>query len=115
VLNKQNIAVGRTYVNEDAHIAREVVEEIDKRKVKYNAFDLIDGRLIPAALQICRKSDLAHWADREANRDEIAKIHPFEPLPWFEEIPHREVRAAELELTKANLQQVVGNNTIHRW
>ncbi len=66
-------------------------------------------------MQTCRKSDLAHWADREANPDEMAKIHPFDPLPWFEEVPHNEVKAAGLELTKANLQQVVGNNTIHRW
>ncbi len=47
MLRKQNIAVGRSYVNEGAHIAREVVEEVDRRKVKYNAFDLVDGRLIP--------------------------------------------------------------------
>ena len=114
MLRKQNIAVGRSYVNEGAHSAREVVEEVDRRKVKYNAFDLADGRLIPTAMQTCRKSDLALWADREANPDEIGKIHPFDPLPWFEELPHSEVKAARLELTKANIQQVVGNNTIHR-
>jgi hypothetical protein len=115
VFRKQNIAVGRSYVNEDAHIAREVVEEIDRRKVKYNAFDLVDGRLIPAAMQTCRKSDLAHWADREANPAEIARIHPYDPQPWFEGVPQSEVKAAGLELTKANIQQAVGNNTVHRW
>ncbi len=115
MLRKQNIAVGRSYVNEAAHIAREVVEELDRRKVRFNAFDLKDGRLIPAALQTIRKSDLARWADREANREEIARIYPFDPAPWFEEVPHSEVKAAELELVKANIQQVVGNNTIHRW
>jgi len=115
VLRKQIIAVGRSYVNESVNIAREVVEEVDQHKIKYNAFDLKDGGLIPSAMQVCRKSDMAHWADREATPDEIAKIHPFEKLPWFEEVPHREVKGAELELTKANLQQVVGNNNIHRW
>jgi ABC-type cobalt transport system substrate-binding protein len=115
VLRKQDIAVGRSYVNESAHVAREVIEEIDRRKVKYNAFDLLDGRLIPAAMQTCRKSELAHWADREAKPDEIARIHPFEALPWFEAIQEREAKSAEIELTRANIQQVVGNNTIHRW
>lgn len=115
VLNKQDISVGRSYVNEDADIAREVVEEIDDRKIKYNAFDLTGGSLLPELQQVCRKSDLAHWADREANPEEIAKIHPFEQGSWFEELPPSEVKAAELELTKANIQQVVGNNTLHRW
>ena len=114
MLNKRNITVGRSYVNEGTHIAREVVEEIDHRKVKYNAFDLTDGRLIPAVQQVCKKSELAHWADREANPEEISIIHPFEQRTWFEELPVRESKSAELELTKANLQQIVGNKNMHR-
>ncbi len=113
-MRKQNITVGRSYVNERAQIAREVVEEVDQRKIKYNAFDLKNREAIPVVMQICRKSALALWADREANPEEIAKIHPFEQLPWFEAVPPRELRGAELELTKANMQQVVGNNSIHR-
>ena len=115
MLRKQNIAVGRSYVNERAWIAREVIEEIDQCRVRYNAFDLKDGRLLPAVLQICRKSALALWADREANQDEISRIHPYEQKPRMEEVPSRDVNAAELELTRANLQQVVGHNNIHRW
>ena len=115
MLKKQNIAVGRSYVNEGAKIAREVVEELDGRKVKYNAYDLVEGNSTPRLSQICRKSELARWADREANPAEISKIHPFEQLPWFEKVPPREINAAESELRKANLQQVVGNNNIHRW
>jgi hypothetical protein len=115
MLNKNNILVGRSYVNKGARIAREVVEELDGRKVKYNAFDLAAGRPTPVVSQICRKSELARWADREANPEELAKIHPFEQLPWFEEVPPREIRGAELELTRAKLQQVAGNNSIHRW
>lgn len=114
VLNKRNIIVGRSYVNENVHIAREVVEEIDHRKIKYNAFDLTDGRLIPTVQQVCKKSELAHWADREANPDEISIIHPFEQRSWFEELPTRELKSTELELTKANLQQVVGYKNMHR-
>jgi hypothetical protein len=114
-MRKQNIAVGRSYVNERAQIAREVVEEVDQRKIKYNAFDLKDGKGISSVKQICRKSALALWADREATPEEIAKMHPFDHLPWFEAAPPREVRGAELELTKANMQQVIGNNNIHRW
>ena len=114
MLNKRNIKVGRSYVNEDVHIAREVVEEIEHRKIKYNAFDLTDGQLIPAVQQICKKSELAHWADREANPDEISIIHPFEQRSWFEELPRREIKSTELELTKATLQQVVGYKNMHR-
>jgi hypothetical protein len=100
-MRKQNIAVGKSYVNEREQIARQVVEEIDQRKVKYNAFGLKDGRLTPAVGQICRKSDLAHWADREANLDEIAKMHPFEQLPWFEAIPPREVKKNRIGVNKS--------------
>jgi hypothetical protein len=114
-MRKQNIAVGKTYVNERAQIAREVVEEVDRRKIKYNAFDLKDSKATPSVMQIFRKSALALLADREANPDEIAKLHPFEQLQWFEVISPREVKGAELELTKAKIQQAVGNNNIHRW
>jgi hypothetical protein len=77
LMRKQNIAVGKTYVNERAQIAREVVEEVDRRKIKYNAFDLKDSKATPSVMQICRKSALALLADREANPDEIAKLHQF--------------------------------------
>jgi hypothetical protein len=66
-------------------------------------------------MQVCKKSDLAYWADREANPGEISKIHPFDQLPWFEDVQNREVKRTELELTKANIQAIVGNNSIHRW
>jgi hypothetical protein len=75
---KEEIVVGKAYVNEGASMIREVFEEVDRRHVKYHAFELGSGRLLPARRQVCDRRELARWADREAKFDEIARIHPFE-------------------------------------
>ncbi len=115
MLKNNAIVVGKSYVNERTGEVREVIEEVDDRRVKYNAFDLNTGKLIPAPYQVCHKSQLSRWADRETRLHEIARFHPYEPGPWFEEVPTREVVDAQLERTKANIEQVAGNNTFHRW
>jgi hypothetical protein len=115
MLDKRDITVGGCYVNERDGVAREVVEELDHHKVKYNAFDLTTGRLVPEPHQICFKGELAWWASREANPREIAMLHPFEPTAWFENMPTSEIKSAELELAKSIMLQMVEHNTIHRW
>jgi hypothetical protein len=115
MLDRRDITVGRCYVNERDGTAREVVEELDRQKVKYNAFDLTTGRLAPEPHQICFKGELASWASREANPREIAMLHPLEPSTWFENIPDTEAKLAEVELTKAIMRQLVEHNTFHRW
>ena len=115
MLNSHVIGVGKSYVNESKAEVREVVEEVDHRRIKYNAFDLNTGKLIPAPYQVCHKSQLSRWADREARSQEIAKLHPYQPGPWFEEVPSREAVDTQLERTKANMEQLAGNHTFHRW
>jgi hypothetical protein len=114
MLKSQDITVGKCYVNQKARVAREVVEEFDHHRVRYNAFNLITGRLIPAPFQISWKSDLARWADREAKPEEISRIHSLEPTTWFEDLPTRDAKAAKLEFTKANMLETVRHNTIQR-
>ncbi len=76
---KEEIAVGKAYVNEGACIIREVIEEVDSRHVKYMVFELDTGRLLPARHQVCGKRELRNWADREARPQEVARMHPFDP------------------------------------
>jgi len=113
-IHRRDIAFGRCYVNERSRMAREVVEEVGRHKVRYNAFDLTTGTLVPAPLQTCYKGELAYWADREASPEEIARIHPFEPSPWFEDVPIEDLKTTELELTKSKMLQTVEHNTAHR-
>ncbi len=114
MLKGQDITVGKCYVDPKGRVAREVVEELDRHRVRFNAFNLITGRLIPAPFQISWKSDMARWAGREASPEELARIHPFEPIPWFEDLPISESKAAKLEFTKANMLETVKHNTIQR-
>ncbi len=79
---KDRIVVGKAYVNERAHVLREVVEEVDDQRVKFNAFDLRTGRLLPSRHRTCDKRDMASWAEREAHPHETARVHPFEPAAW---------------------------------
>jgi hypothetical protein len=113
-ISRKEIGFGKCFVNERSGIAREVVEELGNHKVKYNAFDLATGRLVPAPGQACYKGELAFWADREARPEEIAKLHPYEPTAWFENVPTREIKTAELELTKTRMLQALEHNTAHR-
>ena len=114
-MNRDQIVVGKSYVNDGASIVREVVEEVDARRVKFNAFELRTGKLIPARRQVCRRSQLARWADREASQRETARIHPFNPGSWFVEVPDRQAVDAELERVKAGMAQTAASQAFHRW
>ncbi len=56
MLEERMIVVGRAYVKEDARTIREVVEELDDRRVRFNAFDLDTGKLTPSRHQTCSQS-----------------------------------------------------------
>ncbi len=75
---KEEIVVGKSYVNEGACIIREVIEELDSRHVKYVVFELETGRMLPARHRVCGKRELRQWADRETKPQEVARMHPFE-------------------------------------
>ena len=75
---KEEIVVGKAYVNEAARVIREVVEEVDDHHVNFNAFELDTGKLIPARHRAAHKRAMARWADRAALPSETDLIHPFE-------------------------------------
>ncbi len=102
---KEQIVVGKAYVNERARILREVVEEIDERHVKFNAFDLRSWRLLPSRHRTCEKREIASWAEREARPDETARAHPFQPDGlWTQSDPDGLTRAMKLEEAKSALE-----------
>ncbi len=113
MLKDFEIRVGKSYVNERARMAREVVEEVDDHKVKYNAFDLITGQLISAPFQICFKSQISRWADREANLTEISRFHPFRDQSGFDTLPADSQEMIALELAKAQMQHTIRYNSIY--
>jgi hypothetical protein len=83
-MRKDQIVVGKAYVNEDAGIIREVIEELDEHCVSCNTFELATGVFIPTRHRICHKGQLARWAQREASAPEAALIHPFQPAAEFD-------------------------------
>lgn len=77
---KVQIAVGKGYVQEKAGLIREVIAELDSNHIRFNTFDLVTGQLTPERRQVCRKSALITWADREAKPREMKMVHPFRPV-----------------------------------
>src|SRR5512141_2800684 len=71
-MHKEQIVVGKAYVNEDACVLREVVEELDRNSVRCSTFDLATGRLLPTRHSNWNRAQLARWADREATEPEVA-------------------------------------------
>lgn len=75
---KEDIAVGSSYVNDTESVIREIVEETDAHHVKFNAFELATGRLMPEPHRICHRRQFARWAQREASAAEAARTHPYQ-------------------------------------
>ena len=114
-LKTDSIGAGHAYVNERVGAIREVVEELDRLRVKFNEFDLETCELIPAPFQIAYKGQLARWAEREARTFETARLHSIEGPVRFEAAGRSDIQKAELERTRASMEQVVGNSILHRW
>jgi hypothetical protein len=110
-----NIAVGKSYVNESARVIREVVAEICSLRVQVRTFELVTGRLIPARRQVCRKTQLARWADRETSIDEKKRVHPFDAATGLYELPSGEAGSASLESLKINMARAVGGHPPQKW
>lgn len=115
MLKTDSVRAGHAYVHEKLGAIREVVEEIDRLRVKFNEFDLRTGELIPAPFRIAYRSQLARWAEREAMTFEVGRLHTSKGHAWFEPLRPSELQKAELERTRASMEQVVASNILHRW
>lgn len=108
---KEEIVVGKSYVNDGSCVIREVVEEVDRRHLRYHSFELTSGRLLPARHQICARGELARWADREADPREIARIHPYEADIWLGNDPESPERPIHLDEAHAEIDKAPGAHT----
>jgi hypothetical protein len=95
-------------VNEEAGIVREVVEELDKRHVRANTFELASGRLVPTRHSIWNRSQLARWADRETTPPETARIHPFERAAWFDVLFPPDLAGTPVDQARTTLEGTPG-------
>ncbi|HTO99992.1 MAG TPA: hypothetical protein VMJ64_01360 [Anaerolineales bacterium] len=107
-MRKEQIIVGKSYVNEEAGIIREVVEEIDERNVRANAFELSTGKLVPTRHSTWNRRELARWAQRETTAGEVRRIHPYEPTAWFDVPFPSDHGGTPLEQAKTTLEGTPG-------
>lgn len=111
---KEEIVVGKSYVNEEARIIREVVEEVDRHHVRFNAFEMDTGRLSPTRHRVCDRWELSRWADRVAASSELARMHPFEQSALSGVLPAPDHGALRPEQARASLDSAPGTHTFPR-
>ena len=70
MLRKQDITVGKFYVNNGRRVAREVLL-VDGRTVLFNTYHLDTGNSCGSPSE-CTMQDFTHWANHEASPSEIA-------------------------------------------
>ena len=80
MLRKQDIGVGKCYVNYGRKVARAILEASDK-VVTFITYHLDTGNSC-GSTSVCTKIDFIRWADHEATLAEIAKLksHGMETL-----------------------------------
>ncbi len=101
---KEQIVVGKAYVNDRAQVLREVVEEVDEERVRFNAFELQTGRLLPTRHRTWARSDMASWAQREARPEERALVHPYDAEAGAGASAPATNRGVPLDIAKAALE-----------
>ncbi len=111
-MQKEQIVVGKSYVNEDARLVREVVAEVDRRHIRTNTFDLATGKLVPTRHNVWSVRGLAEWADRETEPAETARIHPFEQSAWFDVLFPATSASAPLEQARTALEGMPGPHAV---
>lgn len=109
---KEEIVVGKSYVNERACLLREVIEEMDSRHIKYSAFELDSGKWLPARHSICSRQDMQRWADRQARPHEQARIHPFEQEAWFDILLPAQHNAMDPDEARVTIERIPGARTM---
>ncbi len=112
MLKRREILVGKCYVNEGRRAARQVVEAVDRFRVKYNEHDLATGRLLRAPHRVCRKRELVHWANREATSEEATRLDRDEIEQVFEVDEAASRQPAELTVNGHDVQEQIRRHII---
>jgi len=81
MLRKQDLGVGRCYVNNERKVARAVMGANDKT-VTFITYHLDTGNSCGSASE-CSRQDFIRWADHEATPAEIAKLGSHEREALF--------------------------------
>lgn len=115
MLSGESIRVGMAYLNERDGRIRELIEEVDRFRVRINEFDLRSGRLVPPSLRTADKRPLIRWANREATLIELARIHPGDRRAPIGVVVQNEAAKARREQARARMEQVVASTVMHRW
>lgn len=76
MLKKQDLRVGKWYVNYGSKVARAVLEVSDTT-VTFITYHLDTGNSCGSASE-CARADFIRWADHEATSAEIARLESFD-------------------------------------
>ncbi len=114
MLPRREITVGKCYVNEKRHVAREVLR-VDHRTVKYNTWELGTGKLCGSPHE-CRTDEFIHWADREALAVETASLQQDEVEALFSQASSWQPESQDLEgsMVIETATLMMRNNLINR-
>lgn len=115
MLRSESLKVGAAYVNERDGLLREVVEELDRFRIRFNEFDLQTGRLHAPARRVGYKRPFARWATRKATAAELALARPAATSSGLASANVYELGKLEHEHRRAGIEQVVHSNVMHRW
>jgi len=72
MLRRQEVTIGKCYVNDARNIAREVVSANDET-VRFNNYHMETGNSCGSPSE-CARDEFIHWADREATPAEMASL-----------------------------------------
>ena len=81
MLRKQDLSVGKCYVNYGRRVARAILKASDKF-VTFITYHLDTGNSSGTA-SVCTRVDFLRWADHEATPAEIAKLESLEMEDLF--------------------------------
>ncbi len=115
MLRSETLRVGSAYVNARGSLVREIVEDLDRFRVRFNEFDLNTGRLIAPPLRVSYKRPFARWARREATINELGRLHPGSQRVLVQSARSTETQTLERQHVRARVEQVVHSNVMHRW
>ncbi len=108
------VKVGTAYINEREGLIREVIEEVDQFRIKFNEFDKRTGRLISPPMRISYKRPFARWASREASQRELGWLHPNAGHAWLASGKAGEENSLDQDHRRARMEQVIQTNVLHR-